>query len=128
MAGEIISLEQLRSGSVIENLARSSPTRVEALDIRGTRVHVTRASNVLYLPDSHIQIVDGALVPVEANGDGEFALYIMQEGAKKQEVRGSYLRSELDYVDAEVCILSNIFTESFFHWMEEMYKVAVLEK
>jgi hypothetical protein len=58
---------------------------------------VTRAPNVLYLPDSHIQIVDATLVPVEANPDGGFALFIMQECARKQEIRDSYLRSEFGY-------------------------------
>jgi hypothetical protein len=128
MAGEIISLDQLRSGSLIAELAGSSPNRIEAVDIGGTRVYVTRASNVMYLPDSHIQIVDSTLVPTEANANGRLALRIMQLGARDQEVRGSYSRSEFHYVDAEVCILSNIFTESFFHWMEEMYKVTVLER
>jgi hypothetical protein len=128
MAGEIISLDQLRAGSLIEELAGSSPNRVDAIDIRGTRAYVTRAPDVTYLPDSHIQIVDSRLVPLEANANGRLALRIMQLGAREHEFRGSYLPSEFEYVDAEVCILSNIFTESFFHWMEEMYKVAVLER
>jgi hypothetical protein len=90
MAGEIISLDQLRSGSLIEELAGSCPNRIEAVDIRGTRIYVTRAPDVMYLPDSHIQIVDSTPVPTEANANGRLALRIMQLGARDQEVKGSY--------------------------------------
>jgi hypothetical protein len=127
MADETISLDQLQTGSLIERLAKSSPGRVEPVHIRGTHVHVARIADVLYLPDSHIQIVDGALVPLEANSDG-LALGIMQDFAKKDEVRSFYQRSEFEYADIEACVLSNIFSESFFHWMEELYKVTILEK
>jgi hypothetical protein len=97
------------------------------MDIRGTLVHVVSVPDVLFLPDSRIQIVGSTLVPFEANPN-PLALGTMQEAARDLQVRRVYSRSEFEYADAEVCVLSNIFSPSFFHWMEEMYKVAILEQ
>jgi len=38
-----------------------------------------------------------------------------------------YRSSDFDYRDDEVCILSNSWAKSFYHWTEELYKVVILE-
>lgn len=88
----------------------------------------TRVSEVLYLPELGLQVVDGASVPLEAVQDAwnlDFELKRDFQG-RADAYRNSF---ECTDRDEDVCILANFFSRNFFHWVtEELPKVHMLEK
>lgn len=85
----------------------------------GNNVSVYRSGPVLYLPDEKFPVFQD-IVPEEAiNHRLHF------EGQHFGDK--SILLDDCPLVSHEVCILGNIYSTVFGHWMEELLKVAVLE-
>src|SRR5206468_263335 len=93
----------------------------------GAAVRVTSVSDVLYLPEMGLQVMDGTIVPEEGilnpwNLDHE----------QRIGFRGRAVQYEapfpVRFVDENVCILSNLYSYNFTHFIEELLKVAILEQ
>jgi capsular polysaccharide biosynthesis protein len=120
--GDVV-LDELVCEPLLDRLRAESPSRIKRVEIGGDRVEIARVPHMLYLPDRRLQIFRGCIVPREAVLDDE-ALPSLKENRATLHYRSSEFR----YVDDEVCILSNVFSHVFYHWVEELYKVVILER
>lgn len=85
----------------------------------GSDVFVYRAKNVIYLPEFRFPICS-AFVPEESiNHRYHFERLDFGEAVLNLD--------QCERSHSEVCILGNVFSSVFGHWMEELLKVAVLE-
>jgi hypothetical protein len=101
---------------------------VEEVDVGGggPPVHAGTADNVLYLPDRGLQVLCDRFVPLEATPYPGALAYVQK--ASMSDGRGRYQGLlEVREADEDVCILSNIWSNNIYHWMEELFKVTVLE-
>jgi capsular polysaccharide biosynthesis protein len=94
----------------------------------GAPVFCGRSTDVLYLPDLRLQIVAKRFVPEEA-----IATPWTLDFEKKRRFQGKGVRYgqafDINKVDEDVCILSNLYSRNFFHWLtEELIKIVVLER
>lgn len=123
-----LALDALTCESVLERAGRRNPASVRAVLLRsGATVHVTTVDDVLYLPDLHLQVVDGTVVPTEGIVD-PWNLGFEQ----RSDFHGRGNRYRLPFavgrVEAEVAILSNLYSANFTHFIEESLKVIILER
>ena len=123
---DLVNLQDLSYRSMLPLLKANAPDRVEESILNGERVQVARVADLLYLPDRGLQILEGRIIPREAFPDP--GIVIQAKLARIQDDRPTvYRSSDFDYRDDEVCILSNSWAKSFYHWTEELYKVVILE-
>ncbi len=86
------------------------------------------AQDVLYIPELRLQVVAQKLVPLEVTAHIDILKF-----EQNRQFHGKASRYtvpfEVEYVDRDVCILSNFYSRNFYHWLtEEMFKVVVLER
>lgn len=119
-----VAVNELRLKSVIseglsENKYDVRPVQIDS----GSVAHTASVENVLYHPAAGLQIIDGCYVPIEGIIDP------WNLGHFQEQNRGVVLSaSRAPFVDADVCIISNMFSRNFTHFTEEMLKVVTLEK
>jgi capsular polysaccharide biosynthesis protein len=114
--------------SIIDEIGQKYPNRVERVPyFVNARVEVVQVRDVLFIPDLKIQIVDGFKVPLEAIFDDWNLSF---EQSRNFSGAGNKLSGELspDFINEDVCILSNFYSRSFGHWTEELIKVMILER
>ena len=84
---------------------------------------------MLYLPALHLQVWQNHIVPYEANADEDAFPTITIAIKENYFSSRHYARPEnTKTIDDSVCIISNIFAHNFFHFIEELYKVIILER
>jgi hypothetical protein len=89
-------------------------------------VLVARVVDMLYLPDRGLQIFEGRVVPRETLLDLT-GLASIKLNRINDDRSALYPLSDFKYRDDEVCVLSNSGSFVFYHWLEELYKVVILE-
>jgi len=105
--------------SVFDDAASQlSSVRIGALNVPRATL-----SDVAYFPDVAVPIATSGYVPLESFGWSEVHdFWIRMEGQKTVDL------DRLTYVDEDVCILSNVFSMTFGHWMtEELVSLYVHE-
>lgn len=122
-------VDDLVSTSALARLREETPTRVARVDFgdAGQPVEAAAIDHVLYLPALHLQIWRGRIVPNEANADDD-AFLELQECARNGAVLAHAPFVNIDEIDEDVCVLSNFYSDNFFHFFEELYKVIILER
>jgi hypothetical protein len=122
-------LDQLACVSVLDELRRSSPSAIDEVDFGagGRPVEVGLAADILYLPALHLQVWHDRIIPREANIDDD-AFPELQENIRSGAVRVTERLNDVDEIEDQVCILSNLYSNNFFHFFEELYKVTILER
>jgi capsular polysaccharide biosynthesis protein len=121
-----LDLAALVCRSVIKT-SRAAPAQVEEVLVDGTAYTVRTVDDVLYLPELRLQVVEDGVVPQEAIRDPRnFEL----EQRNGWHGGGGRFRTSFDVreVDETVCILSNLYSHNFTHWLEELLKVTILER
>lgn len=130
MRHEGLKIEELRCASVLERAVAHDGSQVEQVQFVGMQepVHIVRESNVLYIPRLLLQLTSDGSVPLEVASAGALKF----EQARSFEGRAGDFLSEFPVKHSnysEVCILSNFWSNSFFHWVtEELVKVSILER
>jgi capsular polysaccharide biosynthesis protein len=98
----------------------------------GNAIHIARIPDVLYLGDLGLQIIERRIVPTEGIVKPWNLSYLQRVHARRAAETGSELpyasAFEAEYIDEEVCILSNVFSTNFTHFTEELLKVVALER
>jgi capsular polysaccharide biosynthesis protein len=123
-----LAIPKARCASVIDQLRSETPTRVARVDFAGPRpVEVATASDVLYVPALHLQVWRGEIVPDESNIDGD-AFPELQLRARTGKIMAHALFTNARRWHEDVCVLSNLFSHNFYHFIEELYKVVILER
>ncbi len=124
-----VALDRLVYHSVLDELRSSAPSRVVQVDFGpGNKpAEIGAAGEILYLPALHLQLWRDTVVPREANFDAD-AFDELQANISSGTVQISELLDDIDEIDSEVCILSNLYSNNFFHFFEELYKVTILER
>lgn len=123
-----LDVQTLISKSIIDEMLESDADSVRRVATHlGNTAHVLAVEDVLYMPDLGLQIVNNRFVPAEGIVDPwnlGFLQRQLEHGAP------SYSSSDFPtkYVDEEVCILSNMFSDNFSHFTEELLKVLILER
>jgi len=130
MTSNGLDFEALKCASLAGEFSRHPSIRVEKADPSRfkTPPDVIRASDVLYVPELRLQVIDGGIVPQEAVPEPWTLGFEIKRNFQGSAER---YRSEFDRVHSseEVCILSNFYSRNFYHWVtEELPKVAVLER
>ncbi|HVH75856.1 MAG TPA: glycosyltransferase 61 family protein [Stellaceae bacterium] len=122
-------LDRLSRRSVLDELKSSAPSRVMEVDFGpgGKPVEIGAAGEVLYLPALHLQLWRNTVVPSEANF-AAYAFIELQDDIRLGDIQPFRPLDEVDEIDGEVCILSNLYANNFFHFFEELYKVTILER
>ena len=116
--------------SVLDELRESAPSRIAVVDFGqggGKPVEIGAAGEMLYLPALHLQLWRDAIVPLEANFDPD-AFDELQDNIASGGIRLIEPLDDCDEVDADICVLSNLYSNNFFHCFEELYKVMILER
>jgi hypothetical protein len=121
-----ISLRDLSYRSVLPRLRAEAPDRIEESVLRGERVQIARVADMFYLPDRGLQILEGRIVPRESLLDLSGLASIKLDRVRDDRPLVHRL-SDFEYRDDEVCVLSNSGSSVFYHWLEELYKVVILE-
>jgi capsular polysaccharide biosynthesis protein len=120
-----LSLAGLRCESVLDRPLGN--VHAVAFAGGGRPLRVRAEPWVLYLPELRLQVLHGNVVPLEAIS---VARSLDFEKARRFQGLGAAL--ERPFVaredDREVCVLSNLYSRNFSHWMiEELAKVVILE-
>ena len=84
-------------------------------------IEIFRVRNVTYSPKHRLTICFG-FVPEEAINYG------LHLDVHRPTLKGQKLEVNHDGSSDEVCVLGNIYSHVFYHWVEELLKVIVLEK
>lgn len=99
----------------------------EALPVPGaTPLYVTQVADTLYVPELNLQVVGECVVPAEAIDPWSLDF----ERTRDFQGRTATYRVpfNVDYVEKDVCILANLYSRNFYHWItEELIRVVVLE-
>ncbi len=100
-----------------------SASHLSSVSIGALNVPRARLSDVAYFPDVAVPIATSGYVPLEPFGWPEVHdFWIRVEGQKSVDL------DQLTLVDEDVCILSNIFSMTFGHWLtEELVSLYVHE-
>ena len=126
-----VELDQLTCISVINQLRDTFPEKIYTIEFPNniTPVEAIEVDDILYLPALHLQVWQNHIVPYEANAD-EDAFPTIKIAIKENYFSSRhYVRPEnTKTIDDSVCIISNIFAHNFFHFIEELYKVIILER
>jgi capsular polysaccharide biosynthesis protein len=130
MTKTAIKLDDLVCRPILTEHDRIDPSSFRELSgaYGEAQIYCGRSVDVLYLPDLRLQIVSNSFVPEEA-----IATPWTLEFEKNRRFQGKGVRYEqafdVNEVDEDVCILSNLYSRNFFHWLtEELIKVVVLER
>jgi len=94
-------------------------------------VEVFKVRDVLYAPEFGLPVCDDGFVPEEAINYGSHLDVRLGRAVDDGQSRadGPLLPlANLDRSHHEVCILGNIYSKNFGHWMEELLKVVLLEE
>ena len=119
-------LDALVCRSVIK-APQAAPAQVEEVLFDTTAYTVTTVDNVLYPPELRLQVIEDRVVPEEAIRDPQNFDF---EQRNSWHGGGGQFRTSFDVreVDETVCILSNLYSHNFTHWLEELLKVTILER
>lgn len=125
-----VPLHELAAISVLDRLRETQRSAIAEVDLAGAAaanpVEVALRQEILYLPALHLQVWRDRYIPLEANTDPS-ALQDLKRWIDDGIASESARLDDLQEVSADVCILSNIYSHNFFHYLEELYKVVVLE-
>ena len=123
-----LAVPDLVCASVLDQLRAESPSRISRVDFDGggKPVEVAAAEEVLYVPALHLQVWHDRIVPSEANSDDD-AFPELQGASRAGEVMAHALFANVQQCDEDVCVLSNLYSHNFYHFIEELYKVVILE-
>lgn len=116
----------LEAVPLLERLGSEVPAALVKADIDGTSADAA-AAEVLYIPSLHLQLWRGNAIPLEANVDDDAVPELLRSAAQG-EVVAHALFTGVDEYDGDICILSNLYSHNFFHFIEELYKVVILER
>lgn len=123
-----LALDRLVCRSILDEMRSSAPSRVAEVDFGpGSKpVEVAAVDDLLYLPTLHLQIWRDIIVPNEANIDAD-AFPELQKNIRSRAVKLTDPLDEIDVIKDQVCVLSNLYSNNFGHFFEEMYKITILE-
>jgi hypothetical protein len=131
--GIIVDGAALRVEAIIDAALRSGSDAIRPVPTHlGNVFHIMRVPDVLYLGDLGLQIINRCIVPTEGivkpwNLDRLERILARQSAEDGTEL--PYVSPfEAEYIDEEVCILSNVFSTNFGHFTEELLKVVALER
>ena len=124
-----VKVEDLVCRSLIELYRDVAPERIVkiARPDGAMPVSVVHIENVLYLRGLRAPIVDN-IMPAESILN---SWHLEFERSRNFLIQEDFYREPFEYIysDKEVCILSNLYSENFFHWLtEEAIRVLVMEK
>jgi capsular polysaccharide biosynthesis protein len=120
------SLDSLRCESVLPPGTGSRP--VALASFKGEPVQAARVADVLYLPGAGLQVAPSGVVPLEAVQD---PWCLQFEVGRRFQGRCDAFASDFEAadLDGETCVLGNLYSRNFFHWIsEELVKVVLLER
>lgn len=126
-----VALDQLACKSVINQLKKTFPAKIYKIEFTDNTnpVEAVEVDDILYLPSLHLQVWQNHIVPYEANADEDAFSTIIISIKENYFSSRHYVRSENTVtINDSVCIISNIFAHNFFHFIEELYKVIILER
>jgi capsular polysaccharide biosynthesis protein len=126
----LIDIDDLVCASVIDRYASAPDGRVSSVPqpSGASPVSLARASDVLYIPELRVPIVERRIVPKEAIHD-DWCLEF--ERSRNFQGKADAYRKPFGHSvsNEEVCILSNLYSENFGHWItEELIRVMILER
>lgn len=124
-----VKIEDLVCRSLIELSIAASPERVVSIarPDGGLPVCAVHVDNVLYINELRSQFV-GNIMPAEAILN---TWHLNYERDRNFMGFADAYRQPFDYTysDAEVCIISNLFSGNFFHWItEEAIRILIMER
>jgi len=123
-----LSFEDLACLSVITEFANSAEVTEVSPGYDNTSVQFIRMKDVLYIPELGLQVVGGRIVPQES---------IQSPAALRLDTQSDFQGRAAKYREPfqflysceDVCILSNLHSGNFHHWItEELIKVTILER
>lgn len=125
----VLHVEKLRCESLIETYWARHRSRVEQAHVPACPepLKIVRVPDVLYVPAVRLQVLPDNVVPSEAVHPSGLNF----ERARNFQGAADRFRSPFGAgrFDGEVCILSNLYSRNFGHWItEELLKVSVLEQ
>lgn len=124
----ILKLPDTICASVLNKLKADAPSRVARVEFTGAKpVEIGIASDVLYVPALHLPVWRERIVPIEANADDD-AYLELQRAAWSGQLMAHALFTNVEEWDEDVCVLSNLYSHNFYHFLEELYKVVILER
>jgi hypothetical protein len=90
-------------------------------------IRIVRARDVLFVPEHQLQILPGGVVPLEGIlWRDHLRLYQdLYRDSPRSRIR---LALPVPTLEDEVCVLANIWCDNFFHCVESMLKVVILER
>lgn len=95
-------------------------------------IQIAECADVLFLPNvlakgQGVCLFRDTIIPIESILDAE-TLDFIRPRWPQSETGAAYLQPfDVAYSDQTVVILGNVFSRNFTHWLEEMFKVALLE-
>lgn len=123
-----LNLNGLRCTSVLRSARHQHPSAVSSERLSdGEMIECTASSDVLYIPELGIQILADGSLPIEGiiepwNLDHE----------KRSSFHGLFKRYKRTFTagryDEPVCVLANLYSRNFTHFIEELFKVIILER
>jgi len=123
-----LAVPGLVCASILDQLRVEAPSRLSRVEFGGEKaVEVAVADEVLYVPALHLQVWRNRIVPYEANTDAD-AFPELQASSRAGEIMAHALFTNVQEWDGDVCVLSNIYSHNFFHFIEELYKIIILER
>ena len=123
-----LDLGRLRCAKIAEASRDRAP--VGKLAGWAAGIEVFKVRDVLYAPEYGLAVCDG-FVPEEAINYGSHLDVRLGRASDDGQSRtdGPLLPlANLERSEHEVCILGNIYSKNFGHWMEELLKVILLEE
>jgi len=126
-----LKLQSLVPKSVVnEALEHNRKSVREVKTPLGNTAHVVAATDVLYVPRLGLQIIDDRFVPTEGIVDPWYLGYLQcrDRSGRIEFETAADADSRLKHIDEQVCILSNVFSYVFSHFIEELLKVLILER
>lgn len=86
--------------------------------------------DLVYLPERHLQVWRNYIIPTEADTDPDAVpmLFDAKQSGARADIRMQKDLSVVAVEHREVCVLSNLHSHNFYHFIEELYKVVVLER
>lgn len=124
-----LAVPDLVCASVIDRLRTEAPSRVRTVEFAGDArpPEVAQADGVLYVPALHLQVWRDRVIPAEANADLDSVPELMSEAAAGR-IMAHALFTNVDECESPVCVLSNLYSHGFYHFIEELCKVVILER
>src|SRR5207244_141396 len=122
-----IDLNRLQCASIAS--AADASTRVGKLGGWAQGIEIFKVSDVLYLPDYGIPVCNGFVPEESINYSSHLDVRLGRgPGEALPSIADRLInRAACDRSSDEVCILGNIYSKNFGHWVEELLKVITLE-